>query len=106
MTCSTGTGTAAFRSGFASRSAIAILGDSSTAKRTSDRRVTSPESREQPALAAARHAPERPAKGIPADVRDALLQRNDGVVRDVNVLGTKFLTAFRDVAVLHAGISV
>src|SRR5690349_23781114 len=55
-------------------------------------------------LRTAAQPPERPPDGVEVDIVHALLERNDGIVRDVDVLGAHFRAALRDVAVTDPGL--
>src|SRR5438094_281151 len=104
ITCSTGTGTTTLMSERESSTAMARLGSSSRASSAIERRLTAATVYEKALLALSGHALDGPAQRIPAHVSNSFLQRDDGVVGDVDVLGTELLAAFGDVAVLHAGV--
>src|SRR5579864_4202262 len=57
------------------------------------------------ALRIASHPLERPPDGVEVDIVHPLLQRNDGIVGDLDVLRTHLCAALRDVAVAHARLS-
>src|SRR5438309_3618221 len=50
----------------------------------------------------AAHLPEQQGQGVEKFVHDALLERDDGVVRNVNLFGTNLRAALRDIAIAQA----